>query len=449
MARFATTMTMDNNNNHDFREEDVEVHQPRKRGGMGRTVAVALVAALIGGGVGGGVSYYAISRNNAGAPLTTSSNSGGTTKVSNVSVKQSDASQAAFAKVSDAVVSVINLQKQQQQSGGDDWAAIFGQGSSSSSSKSNSGALTEYSEGSGVIYEKRDGSAYIVTNNHVVSGSDKLEVILSDGSKLTATMVGTDSISDLAVLKINAAKVKSVASFGDSSKIAAGQTVLAIGSPLGTQYATSVTQGIVSAKSRTVDTTDDNGNTTGQATVIQTDAAINSGNSGGPLINLAGQIIGINSMKLSGSSSQTSEGASIEGMGFAIPSDEVVGIINQLVTRGKVVRPALGISVVDLDQVSADQQSSILKLPSSVKSGVVVAGFTTRSIARNAGLKKYDVIVAVDGKNVANTAALHTELYKHAVGQTVKLTYYHGNDKKTVNVKLTETTSALDSDNNK
>ncbi|WP_419182010.1 S1C family serine protease [Lacticaseibacillus pabuli] len=437
------------NNNHDFKEEDVEVHQPRNNGGMGRTVAVALVAALIGGGVGGGISYYAISRNDSGAPLTTTSNTGGTTKISNVSVKQSDASQAAFAKVSDAVVSVINLQKQQQQSSDDSgFAAIFGQGGTGSSSKSDSGALTEYSEGSGVIYQKRGGSAYIVTNNHVVSGSDKLEAILSDGSKLTATKVGTDSVTDLAVLKINAAKVKSVASFGDSSKIAAGQTVLAIGSPLGTQYATSVTQGIVSAKSRTVDTTDENGNTTGQATVIQTDAAINSGNSGGPLINLAGQIIGINSMKLSGSSSQSNEGASIEGMGFAIPSDEVVGIINQLVTRGKVVRPALGISVVDLDQVSAAQQSSILKLPSSVKSGVVVAGFTNTSIARKAGLKKYDVIVGIDGKTVTNTAALHTQLYKHAVGQTIKVTYYHGSDKKSVNVKLTETTSSLGSDNN-
>ena len=305
--------------------------------------------------------------------------------------------------------------------------------------------MTEYSEGSGVVYKKADGYAYIVTNNHVVSGSDKLEVILSDGTKLTATKVGTDSVTDLAVLKIKADKVKSVASFGDSNAISAGQTVLAIGSPLGTQYATSVTSGIVSAKSRTVDTTDDNGQTTGQATVIQTDAAINSGNSGGPLINLSGQIIGINSMKLSGSSSSSSEGASIEGMGFAIPSNEVVSIINQLVANGKVVRPALGISAIDLDQVSADQQSSILKLPSSVTGGVVVAGYTTTSIAKKAGIKKYDVIVAVNGTTVKNMAALHTELYKHSVGDTVKVTYYHGSTKKTVSIKLTQTTDQLES----
>jgi serine protease Do len=296
-----------------------------------------------------------------------------------------------------------------------------------------------------VVYKKADGYAYIVTNNHVVSGSDKLEVILSDGTKLTATKVGTDSVTDLAVLKIKADKVKSVATFGDSSAISAGQTVLAIGSPLGTAYATSVTQGIVSAKSRTVDTTDENGQTTGQATVIQTDAAINSGNSGGPLINLAGQVIGINSMKLSGSSSSSSDGASIEGMGFSIPSNEVVSIINQLVANGKVVRPALGISAIDLDQVSSDQQSSILKLPSNVTGGVVVAGYTTTSIAKKAGIKKYDVIVAIDGTKVKNMAELHTELYKHSVGDTVKVTYYHGSTKKTVSIKLTQTTDQLQS----
>ena len=279
-----------------------------------------------------------------------------------------------------------------------------------------------------------------MTNNHVVSGSDKLEVILSDGTKLTASLVGTDSTSDLAVLTIDGSKVNTVASFGDSSKIATGQTVLAIGSPLGSQYATSVTQGIVSAKSRTVDVTDDSGNTTGQATVIQTDAAINSGNSGGPLINLSGQVVGINSMKLSGNSGSN---ATIEGMGFAIPSDEVVSIINQLVANGKVVRPALGIEVRDLSTVSATQQKSVLKLPASVTDGVVVAGFTSGSSAKSAGLKQYDVITALDGVSTSNTAALHTQLYKHKVGDTIKLTLYRAGEQQTVSVKLSQTTSDL------
>ena len=152
------------------------------------------------------------------------------------------------------------------------------------------------------------------------------------------------------MLKISAKDVKQVASFGNSDNIKVGETALAIGSPLGSEYATSLTQGIISAKSRTINVTNSSGVTTGQATVIQTDAAINPGNSGGALVNLQGQVIGINSMKLS--STGSSESTSVEGMGFAIPSNEVVSIINQLVENGKVKRPALGISLVDLDYVS-------------------------------------------------------------------------------------------------
>ena len=434
------------NGSHNFQETPQDQKPQRsaekpKKNGLKQTAIVAVVAALIGGGVGGGTAYWAINHTTS-LGVTDTSGKAGTTKISNVSVNQSSASEQAFAKVKGAVVSVVNMQKAESNSDGLDTfgglEGIFGQDNqNNSSSSSSSSSLEEASEGSGVIYQKKDGKAYIVTNNHVVSGSDKLEVILSDGTKLTASLVGTDSTSDLAVLTIDGSKVNTVASFGDSSKIEAGQTVLAIGSPLGSQYATSVTQGIVSAKSRTVDVTDSSGNTTGQATVIQTDAAINSGNSGGPLINLSGQVIGINSMKLSGSSSSSSEGATIEGMGFAIPSDEVVSIINQLVENGKVVRPALGI------EVSASQQKSVLKLPESVTGGVVVGGFTSGSSAKAAGLKQYDVITALDGVSVSNTAALHTQLYKHKVGDTVKLTLYRKGEQQTVSIKLSQTTSDL------
>ncbi|WP_204122307.1 S1C family serine protease [Lacticaseibacillus mingshuiensis] len=440
--------------------------QPKKRrSGLKSTALVAVVAALIGGGVGGGAAYYGFTKTAQGQDLgvTSTTQKAGTTQVSNVSVNESSASQTAFAKVEKAVVSVVNMQKAQSTSSGlDSFGDIFGNGwgsssdgsgssdsygsgssddSDSNSSSSDSGSLEEYGEGSGVIYEKKDGKAYIVTNYHVVEGSDALEVIMSDGSKVTAKLVGTDEDTDLAVLSIDGSKVTTVASFGDSSKIAAGQTVLAIGSPLGSQYATSVTQGIISATSRTVDTTDETtGQTTGQATVIQTDAAINSGNSGGPLINLSGQVIGINSMKLSGTSNSN---ATIEGMGFAIPSNEVVSIINQLVANGKVVRPALGVTVRDLSSVTSDQQESLLKLPSSITAGVVVAGFTDTSIAKKAGLQQYDVITAIDGTAVSSVAELHTALYKHSVGDTVKITYYHQSTKKTISLKLTQTTEQL------
>lgn len=438
------------NQSHNFQEEPQDKQPKRAHNSWRQTAIIAVIAAVVGGGVGGGAAYWGFSHNaNQNLGVVSTTQKAGSTQVSNVSVNESNASETAFAKVKGAVVSVVNLQKAQSTSSGlDEWSDLFGQsGNSGSSNNSNSGKLEEYSEGSGVIYQKKDGKAYIVTNNHVVSGSDALEVILSDGTKLTAKKVGTDSTSDLAVLSIDGSKVSTVASFGNSSAIKAGQTVLAIGSPLGSQYATSVTQGIISATNRTVDVTDeDSGQTTGQATVIQTDAAINSGNSGGPLINLSGQVVGINSMKLSGSSSGT---ATVEGMGFAIPSDEVVSIINQLVANGKVTRPALGVEVRDLSSISASQQKSILKTPSSVTGGAVIAGFTSQSIAKNAGLKQYDVIVKVGNTSVSNVATLRTALYQHKVGDTVAVTYYHQSTKKTVNIRLTQTTSALSSSTSK
>jgi serine protease Do len=440
------------NQSHNFQEQKPDQKPQKPHNGLKQTAIVAVVAAVVGGGVGGGAAYFGL-KNTAESSLgvTSTTQKAGTTQVSNVSVKESSSSTTAAAKVKNAVVSVVNLQKAQSTSSGlDDWSDYFGSSDSSgsdasSSSASDSSDLEEYSEGSGVIYQKKDGKAYIVTNNHVVEDSDALEVILSDGTKLTAKKVGTDATTDLAVLSISADKVTTVASFGDSSALQAGQTVLAIGSPLGSQYASSVTQGIVSATSRTVDVTDEDTNqTVGQETVIQTDAAINSGNSGGPLINLSGQVIGINSMKLSSSSSDSST-ATIEGMGFAIPSNEVVSIINQLVENGKVVRPALGVEIRDLSSVTASQQSSVLKLPTSVTGGAVIAGFTSGSIAKSAGLSKYDVIVGIGSDKVSGIADLRTALYKHKVNDTVKITYYHQGTKKTTNVKLTETTDNLSS----
>ncbi|MGO2710084.1 MAG: S1C family serine protease, partial [Leuconostoc mesenteroides] len=219
-----------------------------------------------------------------------------------------------------------------------------------------------------------------------------------------------------------------------SSKITVGENVLAIGSPLGSEYASSVTQGIISAKKRLVEATSENGQNYGGSTVIQTDAAINPGNSGGPLINFAGQVIGINSMKLSTSSS----GTSVEGMGFAIPSDQVVDIVNKLVKDGKVTRPAIGISLINLSEVTASEQKSTLKIPDSVTGGVVVMSLTNNGPADKAGLKKYDVIVGINGKKVSSQADLREELYKHSLGDTITLTYYHQDTKQTVKVKLTQ-----------
>lgn len=364
-----------------------------------------LLTGVIAGVVGGGAILYG----QQGVQLLQNQKVS-TTATSTKTIAKNATATSAYNKVSDAVVSVLNF------------------------TKSSQGSYQESSEGSGVIYKKTDGSAFIVTNNHVITGAAKIQVMLHSGKKVTATLVGKDAMTDLAVLKIDGTDVTTTAQFGDSSKITVGENVLAIGSPLGSEYASSVTQGIISAKKRLVEATSENGQNYGGSTVIQTDAAINPGNSGGPLINFAGQVIGINSMKLSTSSS----GTSVEGMGFAIPSDQVVDIVNKLVKDGKVTRPAIGISLINLSEVTASEQKSTLKIPDSVTGGVVVMSLTNNGPADKAGLKKYDVIVGINGKKVSSQADLREELYKHSLGDTITLTYYHQDTKQTVKVKLTQ-----------
>lgn len=413
-----------------------------------KVAVTALVAGLIGGGVAyGGISYFQDSNvTTSSTSVPTGSNKTGSTSTTNVKVNVSSQASKVFSDNKAAVVSVINLQKKTSSStvsgilGGDDSS----DSSSSSSSNSSSSKLEEYSEGSGLIYKKSGDAAYIVTNNHVVSGSSAIRVIMSDGTKLSAKLVGTDSVTDLAVLKINSSKVTKTASFGNSDNISVGETALAIGSPMGSNYATTLTQGIISAKKRTVATTNTSGQTTGYANVIQTDTAINSGNSGGPLFNIAGQVIGINSMKLASDNS----GTSVEGMGFAIPSNEVVKIINELVKNGEVVRPALGVATYNLSNISSSDQKSVLKLPTSVTSGVVIMKTYSKSPAKTAGLVKYDVITELGGKKVTSLATLRSALYSHSVNDTVTVKYYHQGKLKTTNMKLTETTKTLTNQSN-
>ncbi|WP_412989349.1 S1C family serine protease [Pediococcus siamensis] len=411
-----------------------------KNKGLWTVFLTALVAGLISGGIAFGTANYISNRQSESSTAVPSgSNSSGSTKVSNVKVNVSNQSEKAYSSIKNAVVTVINLKKESSNSSNSLYGSIFGESSSSSSSNSNK--LETYAEGSGVIYKKSGNAAYVVTNNHVISGSNAVEIIMSNGKKVSAKVVGKDSVTDLAVLKINSSVVTTVASFGDSNNIKVGETALAIGSPLGSDYATSLTQGIISAKKRTVSTTNEAGQETGEATVIQTDAAINSGNSGGPLINLAGQVIGINSMKLSSSSS----GTSVEGMGFAIPSNEVVTIINQLISKGKIVRPALGASLIDLTDIVASQQKSVLKLPSKVTEGAVIYKTYAGSPARKAGLKQYDVITKLDGTKITSVATLRDKLYKLKVGDKVSIGWYHNGSYKTATIHLTETTSTLNS----
>lgn len=359
-----------------------------------------------------------------------STTSSKTTTVSNTVYNTKSDTTKAVKEVQDAVVSVINYQKNSGSSYDQYW---------SNDSNSSDSEMQIYSEGSGVIYKKDGDSAYLVTNNHVIDGAEKLEIMLANGTKVVGELVGADTYSDLAVIKISSKNVDTVAEFADSTKLNVGEPAIAIGSPLGSEYANSVTEGIVSSLSRTVTSQNEEGETI-STNAIQTDAAINPGNSGGPLINIKGQVIGINSSKIA-SSSSSSSGVAVEGMGFAIPSNDVVSIINQLEENGKVIRPALGISMADLSQASTSAINE-LNLPDDVTSGIIVLG-TQSGMPADGKLKKYDVITEIDGKKIESTSDLQSILYKHKKGDTIEISFYRGKDKKTVKLELDKTTEDL------
>ena len=291
------------------------------------------------------------------------------------------------------------------------------------------------SEGSGVIYKKEGKYAYLVTNTHVINGAKKVDILLADGNKVPGEVVGSDVYSDIAVVRISADKAKAVAEFGDSNQLTVGETAIAIGSPLGTDYANSVTQGIISSQGRNVKLKADNGQNI-STRALQTDAAINPGNSGGPLINIQGQVIGITSSKIS-NNGQTS----VEGMGFAIPANDVVNIIKQLEEKGKVVRPALGIQMMDLSNLSTSDLSQ-LKLPEKISGGVLVRS-TLENMPASDKLQRYDVITKIDDTDIESTADLQSALYSHQINDTIKVTFYRDGKQQTTSIKLTKSTEDL------
>lgn len=326
----------------------------------------------------------------------------------------------AVEKTEGAVVSIINLKETGNM--GIPW--FF-----SGTPEENPETLQPAGTGSGGIYKITKDRAYIFTNNHVVEDSDSIEVLFDDGRRVEGKVEGVDIWTDLAVVSVPAEGIKNKLDFGDSKKLKVGEPAIAIGSPLGTEFATSVTSGIISAKDRTlpVDTNRDN-KVDWEMTVLQTDAAINPGNSGGPLINIEGQVIGINSMKIS-----TNQ---VEGMGFAIPSTDAVEIISQLEEKGEVVRPTLGVSIVDLQMVSSKFRNQELRIPEDVKEGVVIVEVVRGQSAAAAGLRAGDVIVAIDGEEVHNSVELRRQLHKHQLGDQIEITYYRGKNKETKQAKL-------------
>lgn len=376
------------------------------------------------GGIGG--YYFASSTLTQG---NSTSNQANTTSVNNVQYTNDTSTTQAVEKVQDAVVSVINYQTQSSNS----LSSIFGNIESSDE-------LAVAGEGSGVIYKKDGDTAYIVTNNHVISGAEKIDILLASGEKLSGELVGADTYSDIAVIKIAADKVTTIAEFANSDTIKVGETAIAIGSPLGSVYANTVTQGIISSLSRTVTSQTEDGQTI-STNAIQTDTAINPGNSGGPLINIQGQVIGINSSKIT-SSSISSSGVAVEGMGFAIPSNDTVQIINQLETNGKVTRPALGVQMVNLTDLSTSQLEKAGLANTDLTSGVLIVS-TQSGLPADGKFEPYDVIIEIDGETIENKSDLQSELYKHQIGDTITVTYYRNNKKMTVDIKLTHSTDDL------
>lgn len=268
--------------------------------------------------------------------------------------------------------------------------------------------------GSGVIIAK-DG--YIVTNNHVIENQQSLAVVFADGSRHDATLVGADPVTDVAVIKVKDS-VPAVASFGDSNALQPGETAIAIGSPLG-DFKNSVTTGVISALNRTV-----SGDS--PAGLIQTDAAINHGNSGGPLINLQGEVIGLNTLVVRAASSA---GDQAQGLGFAIPSNTVKQVADQLIAHGSIAHPYLGVQYGDISAALAIAQS----LP--VNQGAVIGQVETGGPAARAGLKAGDIITAIDGTTLNEAMTLRQVLLTHAPDDQVTLHVLR--DGKTIDLTAT------------
>ncbi|TMW72034.1 S1C family serine protease [Alteribacter natronophilus] len=284
--------------------------------------------------------------------------------------------------------------------------------------------------GSGVVYKIEGDRAFIVTNQHVIENAEDIDVTLSDGARIPAELVGEDALTDLAVIEVDAEKVGTVAEFGNSDTLRAGEPAIAIGNPL--SFEGSVTLGIISAVERSipVDTNRD-GRPDWNAEVLQTDAAINPGNSGGALVNIEGQVIGINSMKIAQNA--------VEGIGFAIPTAIAMPVIEDLEQYGEVRRPQLGVFIRSLQEIPSYHWHQTLGLPEDIAGGIYVADTEPGSPAAEAGLREGDVITALDGEEMRDIHDLRKYLFtEKSIGDTVSVTFYREGTEETVEMTLQE-----------
>ena len=369
-------------------------------------IVTAVVAALVAAALCLGVGYFALTYGWVSTPTTTS--------LTNVQSNKSGTG-SATAKTGEAA----------------DWKTVASE--VSGSVVSIQAALSNgTAKGSGAIVSAK---GYIVTNNHVISGAQQIQVTLSNGQMYTAQVVGTDTTTDLAVIKLDnpPSDLKAV-EFADSDKLAVGEDVMAIGNPLG--YDDTATTGIVSALNRPVTVTDDSGSDI-VTNAVQIDAAINPGNSGGPTFNAAGQVIGINSSIASTATSSNSAGSI--GIGFAIPSNLVKRVANEIIKDGKVKHVALGVTIT-AGTVEAD---GVTRAGAKVTAGTSGSAVVSGSPADKAGLKVGDVIVAYDGNAVSSTYSLLGYVRASALNDKVTLTIVRGGKTMDVEVTLDKEESAV------
>lgn len=356
-----------------------------------------LIVVLIGFGIGGGFTYYLVKDKLDVTIIQNDSNTTGVIKCNdNITIDETGIS-TAVGKIYDATVTLQNYQRE-------------------------SLAAT----GSGFIYKKNNKHAYVLTNFHVIENSDKVIVTLSTDDQVEGKVLGGDAYLDLAVVRIDATNVKQVATIGNSENSHVGDTVFTVGSPVGYEYRGSVSKGTLSGKNRMV-TVSVNSSSDWVMNVLQIDAAINPGNSGGPLLNANGEVIGINSLKLVKDE--------VEGMGFAIAIEYAMKYVDDLENGKSIERPLIGINMLNVTDTYRLYQYNI-NIDKEIDEGVVVVGVVAGSAAEKAGLEKGDIITAIEGKKVVDSANLKYLLYQHEVGEKVTITYIRNKKEETTKLTL-------------
>lgn len=288
---------------------------------------------------------------------------------------------------------------------------------------------THYASGSGFIYKIDNDKAYIITNHHVVADGDSFEVTYTNGDVEKAKLLGGDQYSDIAILEVETKEEYKAVDIGSTEALRIGDTTFTVGAPLDNVYSWTVTRGIISGKERLVEISVDNSyNTDYIMNVLQTDAAVNSGNSGGPLCDSNGEVIGVISAKISASG--------VEGMGFAIPIETAIEKAEQIINGESSEYPYLGISMYNVTDILSNPYYSNYLKDSEITSGVMVIDVEKNSSADNGGIESGDIILEINGKKISNVAYLRYELYKHDIGDTIEITIEREGKEKNLSVKL-------------